>query len=519
MADLSIFNDNKRMKGRAPSPPQAPQPAQRSIFRTPVQEGGNAGTDAKENILRPRVHLQVTVPQGYQTSLTEDGSKALMDLLVELCSHFHLNPAVHTLELFSPEGDPLAFKPNALLGSLNVARVLIKEKVLEEKVMRRPAPKIPEKTVRLMVNYHGSQKAVVRVNPFVPLRTLLPAICEKCDFDPAHVLLLKDSISRHELQLDKSLTDLEIKELYVHDQSLVLQPKMASAPALNYSDSICSSTSSLSRTEKKSFLGIFHFSRRKSKTGVGSESQQKKRKAPVPPSSTNAATPAVGPPAVHAAAPTSSSESSTPESVASNDSSSELSHSLEDTDTDLGNQTGSQCSSLSSSTVNSSVLIQPTVKSSGNQVEESEKSPRTSAKSKQETTTVSKSRPETDLDLNLKLDEAEKRHSAMVWAHSMQTFKPSCQKPDTETPEEETMSFGSSSGGNSLPDQSFPAFEEMADGEDSGMVSSPSDTQPTSPEGSLSLDGCRTAERMLGPVRDNSSDSDEGCALGQSKQR
>lgn len=82
------------------------------------------------------------------------------------------------------------------------------------------------------------------------------------------------------------------------------------------------------------------------------------------------------------------------------------------------------------------------------------------------------------------------------------------------------MSFGSSSGGSSLPDQSFPAFEEMADGEDSGMVSSPSDTQPTSPEGSLSLDGCRTGgERMLGPVRDNSSDSDEGCAPWQSKQR
>lgn len=71
-----------------------------------------------------------------------------------------------------------------------------------------------------MINYHGSQKAVVRVNPFVPLQTLLPLICEKCDFDPAHALLLKDSVSRYELQLDKSLTDLEIKELYVHDQSL-----------------------------------------------------------------------------------------------------------------------------------------------------------------------------------------------------------------------------------------------------------------------------------------------------------
>lgn len=124
---------------------------------------------------------------------------------------------------------------------------------------------------------------------------------------------------------------------------------------------------------------------------------------------------AVGPPAVHAATPSSSSESSsTPESVASNNSSSELSHSLEDTDTDLDpDQTGSQCSSLSSSTVSSSVLVQPTIKSSSNQVEESEKSLRTSAKSEQETTTASNSRPETDSDLNLKLDEAEKRHSAM----------------------------------------------------------------------------------------------------------
>lgn len=71
---LSFFViSRKRMKARAPCPPQAPQPAPRNIFRTPVPEGGNLGTDAKENILRPRVHLQVTLPQGYQTSLTEDG--------------------------------------------------------------------------------------------------------------------------------------------------------------------------------------------------------------------------------------------------------------------------------------------------------------------------------------------------------------------------------------------------------------------------------------------------------------
>ncbi|XP_040900049.1 protein cordon-bleu isoform X2 [Toxotes jaculatrix] len=255
------------MKARAPPPPQAPQPAPRHIFRNTVPDGGGtSGMDAKENMLRPTVDFQLTLPQGYQTSVTEEGSKALMDVLVELCSRYHLNPALHTLELLSPEGHPLGFKPNALLGSLNVACVFIKEKVLEEKVVRRPAPKVPEKTVRLMVNYHGTQKAVVRVNPLVPLQALTPVICDKCDFNPAHVLLLKDSISRHELPLNKSLTELGIKELYVHDQSLVLQPKMVSAPALNYSDSICSSTTSLGRAEKKGFLGIFQFSRRKSKT-------------------------------------------------------------------------------------------------------------------------------------------------------------------------------------------------------------------------------------------------------------
>ncbi|KAM9352763.1 protein cordon-bleu [Symphorus nematophorus] len=267
MTESSKPPSGRRMKARAPPPPQAPQPAPRHIFRNTVPDGGGtSGMDAKENILRPTVDLHLTLPQGYQTSVTEAGSKALMDLLVELCSRYHLNPALHTLELLSPEGHTLGFKPNALLGSLNVACVLIKEKVLEEKVVRRPAPKVPEKTVRLMVNYHGSQKAVVRVNPLLPLQALIPVICDKCEFDPAHVLLLKDSISRHELQLDKSLSDLGIKELYVHDQSLVLQPKMASAPALNYSDSIRSSTTSLGRAEKKGFLGIFQFSRRKSKT-------------------------------------------------------------------------------------------------------------------------------------------------------------------------------------------------------------------------------------------------------------
>ncbi|XP_041798908.1 protein cordon-bleu isoform X2 [Chelmon rostratus] len=691
MTESSKPPSGRRMKTRAPPPPQAPQPAPRRIFRNTVPDGGGtSGMDAKENMLTPSMDLLLTLPQGYQTSVTEDGSKALMDLLVELCSRYHLNPALHTLELLSPEGHTLGFKPNALLGSLNVACVLIKEKVWEEKVVRRPAPKVPEKTVRLMVNYHGSQKAVFRVNPFVPLQALIPIICDKCEFDPAHVLLLKDSISRHELPLNQSLTDLGIKELYVHDQSLVLQPKMSSVPALYHSDSIRSSTTSLGKAEKKGLLGIFQFNKRKTKglstasrvpsvedrpntlgqsqsvmnitkmspkadtkkrrapalpgsptptmghsssegyqVGLGSESQQRKRKAPAPPPTPASITPgpddtsasgtpisdshaietpapalrtkvaqstvvsattvvtqtvkpapmktAVKPPPVCAANPTPSSptpSSSTTDSLAVQDSSSELSHSLDDSDVDL-DQTGSQCSSLTSSTVNGSVQVQPPTKSSSSRVEASEKASSLAAKLNQEATSARSSRSETESALNLKLDEVENnRHSAMgtadhpappkprrspaweppqlvlpptpssppieptesnspkspveaedtaplSWLHSMKSSTASGQKPETETPEEETMSLGSSSGGSSLPDQGYAASEGMTEGEDSGMVSSPSDTQPTSPDGSLSLDGSSGGggERLLGPVRDNSSDSDEGCATWGSRHR
>lgn len=77
-----------------------------------------------------------------------------------------------------------------------------------------------QKTVRLVVNYHRGQKAVVRVNPLVPLQSLVPAICQKCEFNPARVLLLRDAVSQHELDLSKSLTELDIRELYVLDQTL-----------------------------------------------------------------------------------------------------------------------------------------------------------------------------------------------------------------------------------------------------------------------------------------------------------
>ncbi|XP_031644257.1 protein cordon-bleu isoform X5 [Oncorhynchus kisutch] len=253
-----MFESTKRMKSRAPPPPPAPEPAPRRIFRNAVPDGGGSAQgsmgsmvmDTKENMMRTSVDLHITLPQGYQTSSTVDGSKALMDLLVDLCSRYHLNPAYHTLELLSSEGLSLAFKPNSLLGSLDVVAISIREKVLQDKVVRKPPPKVPEKTVRLVVNYHRSQKAVVRVSPLVPLESLVPAICEKCEFDPSHVLLLKDNVSNHELELDKCLSELGIRELYVLDQTL---------------EYFRSNTSSVGGAEKKGLLGFLKFNRRKSK--------------------------------------------------------------------------------------------------------------------------------------------------------------------------------------------------------------------------------------------------------------
>nr|XP_046158451.1 protein cordon-bleu-like isoform X3 [Oncorhynchus gorbuscha] len=257
----------KRMKSRAPPPPLAPEPAPRRIFRNAVPDGGGSAQgsmgsmvmDTKENMMRTSVDLHITLPQGYQTSSTVDGSKALMDLLVDLCSRYHLNPAYHTLELLSSEGLSISFKPNSLLGSLDVVAISIREKVLQDKVVRKPPPKVPEKTVRLVVNYHRSQKAVVRVSPLVPLGSLVPAICEKCDFDPAHVLLLKDNVSNHELELDKCLSELGIRELYVLDQTL---------------EYFRSNTSSVGGAENKGLLGFLTFNRRKSKMYIPFQTEE-----------------------------------------------------------------------------------------------------------------------------------------------------------------------------------------------------------------------------------------------------
>ncbi|XP_021241302.1 protein cordon-bleu isoform X7 [Numida meleagris] len=263
----------RRMKARAPPPPNQPSAASRihSEHKSPAETtviSDQSLVSMKENMINRMVDFTVILPSGVEQKCTVQGSKAVMDLLVDLCSRYHLNPSQYSLELKSLETQqPLSYKPNTLIGALDVQTVLLKEKVPEEKI-KRPLPRAPEKSVRLVVNYLKTQKAVVRVSPDVPLHNIIPAICEKCEVSQEHIVLLRDSITGEELELTKSLEELGISELYAWDRKRVPPSKTQSEPSLNYrepSRSVSLSNDTIEK-EKKGFLGFFKANRSNSKT-------------------------------------------------------------------------------------------------------------------------------------------------------------------------------------------------------------------------------------------------------------
>ncbi|XP_047276033.1 protein cordon-bleu isoform X7 [Homo sapiens] len=243
----------RKMKARAPPPPGKAATLHVHSDQKPPHDGA---LGSQQNLVRMKEALRastmdvtVVLPSGLEKRSVLNGSHAMMDLLVELCLQNHLNPSHHALEIRSSETQqPLSFKPNTLIGTLNVHTVFLKEKVPEEKVKPGP-PKVPEKSVRLVVNYLRTQKAVVRVSPEVPLQNILPVICAKCEVSPEHVVLLRDNIAGEELELSKSLNELGIKELYAWD---------------NRRETFRKSSLGNDETdkEKKKFLGFFKVNKR-----------------------------------------------------------------------------------------------------------------------------------------------------------------------------------------------------------------------------------------------------------------
>ncbi|XP_032944094.1 protein cordon-bleu isoform X3 [Rhinolophus ferrumequinum] len=243
----------RKMKARAPPPPgkaatpnlHSGQNPPRGVSPVCQQNPPHVQDDPRDSAM----DVTVVLPSGMERRTVVNGSYAMMDLLVELCLQNHLNPSHHALEIWSSETQqPLSFKPNTLVGTLNVHTVFLKEKVPEEKV-KPGLPKVPEKSVRLVVNYLRTQKAVVRVSPEVPLQNILPVICAKCDVSPEHVVLLRDNVAGEELELSKSLNELGIKELYAWDNKRETFRK--SSLGNDETDK-----------EKKKFLGFFKVNKR-----------------------------------------------------------------------------------------------------------------------------------------------------------------------------------------------------------------------------------------------------------------
>lgn len=70
-------------------------------------------------------------------------SKPVMDLLVTLCASYHMNPSDYTVEVLSANKNNISFKPNSPIGSLEAEKIVLKPRVVEEKIRR---PYMPEVT-------------------------------------------------------------------------------------------------------------------------------------------------------------------------------------------------------------------------------------------------------------------------------------------------------------------------------------------------------------------------------------
>ncbi|XP_072607863.1 cordon-bleu protein-like 1 isoform X6 [Vulpes vulpes] len=204
----------RKPKAKAPPPPAETKHLDASSDDT--VESSACIMEQKENTIDKDIELSVVLPGDIIKSTTVHGSKPMMDLLIFLCAQYHLNPSSYTIDPQSAENNPIKFKPNTPIGMLEVEKVILKPKILDKK---KPTPIIPEKTVRVVINFKKTQKTIVRVSPHAPLQELAPIICSKCEFDPLHTLLLKDYQSQEPLDLTKSLNDLGLRELYAMDVS------------------------------------------------------------------------------------------------------------------------------------------------------------------------------------------------------------------------------------------------------------------------------------------------------------
>ncbi|XP_036423745.1 cordon-bleu protein-like 1b isoform X2 [Colossoma macropomum] len=239
-------------KSKAPPPP----PVLHGTCVAPSDPAfPHAAMEQKENLLEQELLLTVVLPEGVEKTTAVHGSKPMMDLLVMLCAKYHLNPSGHTIELVSTNRNHIKFKPNALIGALQAEKVLLKPKGMEDR-NKKTGPQMPEATVRMVINYKKTQKTILRVNPRLPLQELLPAICEKCEFEPQSTVLLRNVHSEEPLDLSSSLNELGLREVYARDTRVISPASFPPSPT--HSDIIQPGKDKLQKEkENKGLFGLF----------------------------------------------------------------------------------------------------------------------------------------------------------------------------------------------------------------------------------------------------------------------
>ncbi|KAL2088091.1 hypothetical protein ACEWY4_016919 [Coilia grayii] len=218
-----------------------------------------------EDVLDQELILTVVLPGGTEEITTVHWSKPVMDVLVALCAEHHLNPAEHAMELVSPNQNLIRFKPNSLIGSLEAERVVLRHRG-EEHRPKRKDPYVPEVSVRLLIFYRKSHRAVVRVSPKVALRELLPAICDKCEYAPDSTLLFPNSQSHEPLDLDKSLNDYGIREVFAKATRVMTPPEPVPTPdteAPKDNQHSAARDKSDGRKENKRLFSLFRIAKKK----------------------------------------------------------------------------------------------------------------------------------------------------------------------------------------------------------------------------------------------------------------
>ncbi|XP_030651909.1 cordon-bleu protein-like 1 isoform X5 [Nomascus leucogenys] len=249
----------RKPKAKAPLPPAETKHTDVSSAADSVESTAFI-MEQKENTIDKDVELSVVLPGDIIKSTTVHGSKPMMDLLIFLCAQYHLNPSSYTIDLLSAEQNHIKFKPNTPIGMLEVEKVILKPKMLDKK---KPTPIIPEKTVRVVINFKKTQKTIVRVSPHASLQELAPIICSKCEFDPLHTLLLKDYQSQEPLDLTKSLNDLGLRELYAMDVNRATSVTVFSKSSLQESCQISQNLDIMKEKENKGFFSFFQRSKKK----------------------------------------------------------------------------------------------------------------------------------------------------------------------------------------------------------------------------------------------------------------